>query len=72
MVCQGLDKGEARAVWQPFFDWVSGDHRDFSVTEELGAGATPRATLVGRRRAIPRMIARPARPARPRPRLVAG
>ena len=39
MVCQGLDKTQARAMWQPFFDWVQAAPQDFSVTEELGAGA---------------------------------
>jgi FAD/FMN-containing dehydrogenase len=40
MVCQGLDKQQARRVWQPFFDWVKASPQDFSVTDELGAGAT--------------------------------
>jgi FAD/FMN-containing dehydrogenase len=39
MVCQGLDKSQARATWQPLFDWVQAAPQDFSVTEELGAGA---------------------------------
>jgi FAD/FMN-containing dehydrogenase len=40
MVCQGLDKQQAKRVWQPFFDWVKASPQDFSVTDELGAGAT--------------------------------
>ncbi|HLY52610.1 MAG TPA: FAD-binding protein [Steroidobacteraceae bacterium] len=36
MVQQGLSREEARAVWQPFFDWVKGSS-DLSVREELGA-----------------------------------
>ena len=39
MVCQGLDKQEAKLVWQPFFNWVNASPNDFSVTDELGAGA---------------------------------
>jgi len=39
MVCQGLDKSQARATWQPLFDWVQAAPQDFSVTDELGAGA---------------------------------
>jgi hypothetical protein len=39
MVCQGLDPQQARAVWQPFFDWIKASPGDFTVTEELGAGA---------------------------------
>ena len=40
MVCQGLDRPQARAVWQPFFDWVHAAPEAFAVAEELGAGAT--------------------------------
>jgi hypothetical protein len=36
-VQQGLSGEQARAVWQPFFEWVRGAH-EYSVTEELGAG----------------------------------
>jgi FAD/FMN-containing dehydrogenase len=39
MVCQGLDTQQARHVWQPFFDWVRASPGDFSVTDELDAGA---------------------------------
>jgi FAD/FMN-containing dehydrogenase len=38
MVQQGLSREEARAVWKPFFDFVSSSG-DYAVTEELGAGA---------------------------------
>jgi len=41
MVCQGLDRSRAQAVWQPFFDWVSSSPGEFTVIEELGAGAKP-------------------------------
>jgi len=37
MVQQGLSRDEARAVWQPFFDWVKGS-ADLKITDELGAG----------------------------------
>jgi FAD/FMN-containing dehydrogenase len=40
MVCQGLDRRQAREVWQPFFDWVKAAPADFTVTDELGADAT--------------------------------
>lgn len=36
MVQQGLSREEARAVWQPFFDWVKSSS-DLSIKEELGA-----------------------------------
>lgn len=39
MVCQGLDKSETRAVWDPFFAWVQAHAADFTVTEALGASA---------------------------------
>jgi FAD/FMN-containing dehydrogenase len=37
MVQQGLSREEARAVWTPFFDWVTAS-ADYKVTDELGAG----------------------------------
>jgi FAD/FMN-containing dehydrogenase len=37
MVQQGLSREEARAVWQPFFEWVK-TSADLKVTDELGAG----------------------------------
>jgi len=39
MVSQGLDKAAAKAVWQPFFDWVTASPQDFIIAEELGASA---------------------------------
>jgi FAD/FMN-containing dehydrogenase len=36
MVQQGLSGEEARAVWQPFFDWVKAS-ADLRITDELGA-----------------------------------
>ena len=39
MVCQGLSAEEARKVWQPFFAWVRATPADYTVTDELGAGA---------------------------------
>ena len=39
-VCQGVTAEAARALWQPFFDWVQSS-RDYQVTDELGAGAKP-------------------------------
>jgi FAD/FMN-containing dehydrogenase len=37
MVQQGLSREEARAAWQPFFDWVKAS-ADYRITDELGAG----------------------------------
>jgi hypothetical protein len=37
MVQQGLSRDDARAVWQPFFDWVKSS-ADYAATEEPGAG----------------------------------
>src|SRR5579864_4650153 len=39
MACQGLDKEAARKVWQPFFDWLLASPADFTIADELGAGA---------------------------------
>ncbi len=39
-VCQGLSRDAARALWQPFFGWVTASP-DYTVTAELGAGAKP-------------------------------
>jgi FAD/FMN-containing dehydrogenase len=39
-VCQGLTDEAAKAVWQPFFEWVA-HNPDLAVTEHLGARATP-------------------------------
>ena len=36
MVQQGLSREEARAVWQPFFEWVKAS-ADYKITDELGA-----------------------------------
>jgi FAD/FMN-containing dehydrogenase len=40
MVCQGLDKEQAKQAWAPFFDWVRAAPRDYGIADELGAGAT--------------------------------
>jgi Berberine and berberine like len=37
MVQQGLSREDARAAWQPFFDWVKASS-DYSISEELRAG----------------------------------
>ena len=39
MVCQGLTRAEAKAVWQPFFDWVNAAPKDYSILDRLRAGA---------------------------------
>ncbi|MBV9621901.1 MAG: FAD-binding oxidoreductase [Gammaproteobacteria bacterium] len=39
MVCQGLTDTQARAVWQPFFDWVRAAPQVFKEAEPLRAGA---------------------------------
>jgi len=39
MVCQGLDADATRKLWQPFFDWVKAAPGEFTITEELYAGA---------------------------------
>jgi len=39
LVSQGLDTAAARAIWQPFFDWVAASPGDFTVTDELGASS---------------------------------
>ena len=37
MVQQGLSREDARAAWQPFFDWVKSSS-DYRIIDELGAG----------------------------------
>lgn len=39
MVSQGLDAGQVRSLWRPFFDWVNSSPKDFVVTAPLFAGA---------------------------------
>jgi FAD/FMN-containing dehydrogenase len=39
MVCQGLTRAQTKAVWQPFFDWITAAPQDYTVVERLGAGA---------------------------------
>lgn len=39
MVCQATDNGYARAVWQPFFDWVSAAPKDYVLESKVGADA---------------------------------
>ena len=39
MVCQGLDKEQVRALWQPFFAWLQGAPEDYKIVDALGAGA---------------------------------
>jgi len=41
MVCQGLDKQAAAAVWKPFFDWVQSLPADYTFVERPYAGAGP-------------------------------
>jgi FAD/FMN-containing dehydrogenase len=41
MVCQGLDNAQARAVWQPLFDWAAASPQDFALSANHGAGALP-------------------------------
>jgi FAD binding domain/Berberine and berberine like len=38
-VMQGVTGSEARGVWKPFFDWVKAASDDYTVVEELRAGA---------------------------------
>lgn len=40
MVCQGLNKQEIAALWQPFFSWVAAAPQDFTVQEAFGTAAT--------------------------------
>jgi FAD/FMN-containing dehydrogenase len=40
MVSQGLDRQQTQQLWEPFFEWVRAAPRDFTITDELGAGAT--------------------------------
>jgi FAD/FMN-containing dehydrogenase len=44
MVFQGLDRGQAEAIWRPFFEWVAASPNDFRVL------AAPRVVAVPARR----------------------
>ncbi|MEO7382843.1 MAG: FAD-binding oxidoreductase, partial [Paracoccaceae bacterium] len=39
MICQGLDKDQVKAVWQPFFDWVNASPEEMIVADEPGTFA---------------------------------
>src|SRR5215510_7221265 len=39
MVMQGMTGPEARKIWTPFFEWVRESEQDYTILEELGAGA---------------------------------
>ncbi|HEX4261813.1 MAG TPA: FAD-binding protein [Acetobacteraceae bacterium] len=41
MVFQGLDRGQAEAVWRPFLDWVSASPGDFSLAPAPRMVAVP-------------------------------
>ncbi|MDN7932963.1 FAD-binding oxidoreductase [Burkholderia metallica] len=41
MVCQGLDDGQAKSVWEPFIDWVRASPADFAFNDEPRIGAGP-------------------------------
>src|SRR5579859_3778034 len=41
MVSQGRSEAEMKAVWQPFFDWVSASPKDFLFEEGPGLGVAP-------------------------------
>ena len=38
-VMQGMTGPEAREVWKPFFEWVKASSHDYTIVDELGAGA---------------------------------
>jgi FAD/FMN-containing dehydrogenase len=40
MVSQGLDRQQTQRLWEPLFEWIRAAPRDFTITEQLGAGAT--------------------------------
>ena len=39
MVMQGMTGPEAREVWKPFFEWVKASTQDYTIVNELRAGA---------------------------------
>ena len=41
MVSQGLDSAQARAVWQPFFDWVAQSPHDYALVKAPSIGSGP-------------------------------
>ena len=45
-VMQGMTGPQAREVWKPFFDWVKASSHDYSIVEELRAGAIKASRVV--------------------------
>jgi len=41
MVMQGMTGLEAREAWKPFFEWVKASAQDYTIVDELRAGALP-------------------------------
>jgi FAD/FMN-containing dehydrogenase len=41
MLFQGLGRGEAEAVWRPFFDWIVASPQDFTIVSPLQVLAAP-------------------------------
>jgi FAD/FMN-containing dehydrogenase len=41
MVCQGLTTAQAKAVWEPFFDWVRASPQDFNFGRQPYVGCGP-------------------------------
>ncbi|MBV8459017.1 MAG: hypothetical protein JO122_20675, partial [Acetobacteraceae bacterium] len=41
MVFQGLDRAQARSIWQPFFNWVVGLPKDFTITRPIFIRGAP-------------------------------
>ena len=41
MVCQGLDREQARQSWQQFLDWIAKSPRDYSLEEDPRIGIMP-------------------------------
>jgi FAD/FMN-containing dehydrogenase len=39
MVMQGMTGSEAREVWKPFFEWIKASSQDYTIVDELRAGA---------------------------------
>lgn len=39
MVMQGMTGAKAREVWKPFFEWVKASAQDYTIVDELRAGA---------------------------------
>jgi FAD/FMN-containing dehydrogenase len=68
MVCQGLDKAQATAVWRPFLDWLAQSPKDFVISRAPLIGVIPARSwwdAAFREKNLPNTVHRDPRPGAP-------